>query len=63
MYDRVMYLKDTAKELNLNHKEFLQRLREDEFTCPMGWIRAQLAPGMAKELSQVVTQEVEYATH
>lgn len=54
LYDRVIYLKETATALNLNHKDFLERLRADKVECPMGWIRAQLAPGM----SQVVTEEM-----
>lgn len=45
LYDRVMYLKETAQELNENHKDFLARLKADKFSCPMGWMRAQLAGG------------------
>lgn len=56
MYERVMYLKNTADEFNLNHGALLEQLRKDKFTCPMGWMRAQLAPGM----SQDVTEELEY---
>lgn len=54
MYDRVMYLKNTADEFNANHRDFLKQLRADKFICPMGWMRAQLAPG---SLSQLVTEE------
>lgn len=45
MYERVMYLKNTADEFNVNHKDILAKIRKEKFTCPMGWMRAQLAPG------------------
>ena len=48
-FERIMYLKNTAQEFSLNHKDMLKRIRENKFDCPMGWIRAQMG------VSQVVT--------
>lgn len=49
MYERVVYLKTTADEFNENHKRLVTQLKRDKFNCPMGWMRALLAPGVIED--------------